>query len=363
MASAMPSSLSVSTLLKGLVEIPSRSREESRAVGWLVDRMNEYGFQAGVDDAGNAVGSLGNGSREIMLLGHIDTVPGDIPVRVEDGVLFGRGAVDAKGPLATFVAGALKAEIPDDIKLTVVGAVGEESYGSPGATWLRDNHPAPEAVIIGEPSGWDGVVLGYKGSISLSARFECDLSHSAGPEPTAAETITGFWVVVLDWLREINGDTEPGFTSLDGMLQKLDSGSDGLTEWASIGAAFRLPPEIVSAQVIGAVEGIARDFDVEVTWSFNAEAYRCERRSPLVAPFLSAIRSQGAKPRTKVKTGTSDMNVVGPTWGCPMLAYGPGDSAFDHTPNEQIELAEVERAVEILAEALGRYAERVSSLS
>ncbi|CAN5544956.1 [LysW]-lysine hydrolase [soil metagenome] len=362
MASAMSSKISVGTLLMDLVSIPSLSGEESRAVNWLVDRMDEYGFQASVDGAGNAVGSLGNGSHEIMLLGHIDTVPGDVPVRVDNGVLYGRGSVDAKGPLAAFVAGALKAVIPDDVKITVVGAVGEESYGSPGASWLRDNYPAPDAVIIGEPSGWDGIVLGYKGSISLSARYECQLTHSAGPEPTAADTITGFWVVVLDWLREINGDTEPGFQSLDGVLQKLDAGGDGLTEWASIGATFRLPPDVHSSQAQAHVGGIARDFGVKVEWAFNAEAYRCDRRSPLVAPFLSAIRSQGVKPRTKVKTGTSDMNVVGPTWDCPMLAYGPGDSSFDHTPDEQIELAEVERAVDVLAEALGRFAERVSSL-
>jgi [amino group carrier protein]-lysine/ornithine hydrolase len=360
MASAMSRKLSVDTLLMDLVSISSLSGEESRAVNWLVDRMDEYGFHARVDGAGNAVGSLGDGPLEILLLGHIDTVPGKIPVRVEDGVLFGRGAVDAKGPLATFVAGALKADVPDDVKLTVVGAVGEESYGSPGATWLRDNYLRPDAIVVGEPSGWDGVVLGYKGSISLTARYTCELTHSAGPEATAADTITGFWAVIVHWLREVNGDIEPGFYSLDGMLQKLDSGGDGLSEWASIRASFRLPPSIESARVRAMVDSIAREFGIPVKWAFNAEAYRCERSSPLVAAFNAAIRTQGSKPRLKVKTGTSDMNVVGPGWDCPMLAYGPGDSSFDHTPAEQIELAEVERAVDVLAEALGRYARGMS---
>lgn len=362
MASVMSSKLSVDTLLMDLVSIPSLSGEESRAVGWLVDRMDEYGFDARIDGAGNAVGTLGTGPLEILLLGHIDTVPGEIPVRVERGVLHGRGAVDAKGPLATFIAGALKADVPDNVRLTVVGAVGEESYGSPGATWLREHHPAPEAVVIGEPSGWDGVVLGYKGSLSLQARYACEVTHSAGPEATAAETVTGFWAVVLHWLRQVNGDIEPGFYSLDGVLQHLDSGSDGLTEWASIGASFRLPPEIEAARVQSSVENIAREFGVPVKWAFNAEAYRCDRRSPLVAAFNASIRAQNAKPRLKVKTGTSDMNVVGTTWDCPMLAYGPGDSSFDHTPDEQIDLAEVARAVDVLAGAIGRVASGVSRL-
>jgi LysW-gamma-L-lysine carboxypeptidase len=355
----MASTLSVGTLLEDLAAIPSLSGQEDRAVHWLVKQMGEYGFDARVDGGGNAVGSLGDGPNEILLLGHIDTVPGDIPVRVEDGMLHGRGTVDAKGPLATFVGGALKADIPEGVTLTVVGAVGEESFGSPGASWLREHHPAPAAVIIGEPSGWDSIVLGYKGSTSLRASYACDLSHSASADVTAAETVLGFWSVVLDWLRQVNGDIEPGFSSLDGVLRDLDSGGDGLTEWASLAVTFRLPPGIESEFVHSRVAAIAREFGVELEWSFNAEPYRCDRRSSLVAPFFAAIRSQGVKPRTKVKTGTSDMNVVGPAWGCPMLAYGPGDSSYDHTPDEQIELAEVDRAVDVLAEALGRFAARL----
>jgi LysW-gamma-L-lysine carboxypeptidase len=56
----------------------------------------------------------------------------------------------------------------------------------------------------------------------------------------------------------------------------------------------------------------------------------------------------GGEPRFKVKTGTSDMNVVGPVWGCPIVAYGPGDSRLDHTPHERIDLAEYRRAISIL---------------
>ncbi len=67
-----------------------------------------------MDEAGNAVGEIGapDAARTIVLLGHIDTVPGNIPVRIEAApagdVLFGRGSVDAKGPLATFVAAAAR---------------------------------------------------------------------------------------------------------------------------------------------------------------------------------------------------------------------------------------------------------------
>ncbi|MCX7841374.1 MAG: acetyl-lysine deacetylase, partial [Anaerolineae bacterium] len=60
-------------LLYGLVKISSPSQHERAAVEYLVAQMNTLGFRAFVDDAGNAVGILGNGARDIVLLGHIDT--------------------------------------------------------------------------------------------------------------------------------------------------------------------------------------------------------------------------------------------------------------------------------------------------
>ncbi len=72
----------------------------------------------------------------IVLLGHMDTVGGVVPVRQEGTLLYGRGAVDAKGPLATFVAAASS---PRDARLSltervvVIGAVEEEAATSKGA--------------------------------------------------------------------------------------------------------------------------------------------------------------------------------------------------------------------------------------
>src|SRR5581483_10748345 len=85
------------------LSIPSVSGEERAVAEYFVSQMRTLGLESHVDAAGNAVGAAGAGP-EIVLLGHIDTVPGEVPVRIEDGKLYGRGAVDAKGPFATFVA-------------------------------------------------------------------------------------------------------------------------------------------------------------------------------------------------------------------------------------------------------------------
>ncbi|HKP30641.1 MAG TPA: M20/M25/M40 family metallo-hydrolase, partial [Gemmatimonadales bacterium] len=73
------------------------------------------------------------------------------------------------------------------------------------------------------------------------------------------------------------------------------------------------------------------------------------KETPLVAAFLRAIRAEGGQPRFVTKTGTADLNVVGPVWPTvPMAVYGPGDSALDHTPDEHVEIAEYERAIRVL---------------
>jgi [amino group carrier protein]-lysine/ornithine hydrolase len=72
----------------------------------------------------------------------------------------------------------------------------------------------------------------------------------------------------------------------------------------------------------------------------------------LARAFRAAIRQGGATPGSKVKTGTSDWNVVAPIWGAEAVAYGPGDAALDHAPDERIALADVDRAVEVLGRVL-----------
>jgi LysW-gamma-L-lysine carboxypeptidase len=89
-----------------------------------------------------------------------------------------------------------------------------------------------------------------------------------------------------------------------------------------------------------------------VTFYAEETAFRADKNTDLARAFVAAIRRAGGEPAFKVKTGTSDMNVVGPVWHCPIVAYGPGDSNLDHTPNEHVSLAEYDRAIEVLTDVL-----------
>ena len=113
---------------------------------------------------------------------------------------------------------------------------------------------------------------------------------------------------------------------------------------------FRLPQGIDVDELQCKMVSLGQD--AEQSFRGREVAYRASKNTPLVRAFLRAIRQEGERPAFQVKSGTSDMNVVGPVWQCPILAYGPGDSSLDHTPHEHIELAEYRRAISVLTSAL-----------
>jgi LysW-gamma-L-lysine carboxypeptidase len=403
-------------LLRDMVSIPSLCGREDALAGMLLDVMGRAGFEVEHDEVGNVVGTVvdycadsgvgtvapsvssfanalsttGRGSSRtkldrstrraiatggiagrtgtepqslhlppvqdvqdlgcrVAIVGHMDTVPGDIPVEQRDGRLYGRGAVDAKGPLAAAIVAAARA---GKAGVRVVGCVQEEGP-SLGARHLA-HRPPPEYLIIAEPSNWDAVVLGYKGSQRFTVRIEQPSSHTSRPEPTASERAVAFWQSLVGWCEDVatgpHAASAGTFERLTPTLIGMHSEDNGMSDLASLHVGLRLPPGMTCEQV----ERGVRDLLPEAKFCFSQGeiAVRGEKTGPLPAAFLRSIREEGGKPRFKVKLSTSDMNVLGPGWGCPVLAYGPGDSHLDHTPEEHIEIEEYLRGIRVLTRVL-----------
>ena len=388
-------------LVHGLVAIRSLSRDEGEAARWLVHRMQHARYdRAYVDEAGNAVGEIGrrDASRTLVLLGHIDTVPGNIPVRVETtttgDVLYGRGSVDAKGPLATFVAAAARAKSSftehADLRLVVVGAVEEEAATSKGARAIAARfdgarEPIPVACVIGEPSHWHRVTLGYKGRLLLDLDLRQPMAHTAGPDAGVASVAVDIWNQVAAGAHQHNAGRDKAFDQLSPSLRRfITSTTEDMFDCVDAQIAWRLPlgveADTLAADLVSwtatHLRAVLPTFDVdallrgqrltirgdrtELTFGFRGweQAWRSDRQNALVRSFLAAIRSvdESVQPGFLVKTGTSDMNVVGPLWRCPIVAYGPGDSALDHTPNEHLSLDEYWRAILVMEKMLAAFA-------
>jgi LysW-gamma-L-lysine carboxypeptidase len=329
------------------------------------------------------------------MLGHIDTVPGHIPVRIEDEPtprLYGRGSVDAKGPLATFVAAGSRLTsrwaYDAGVRLVVVGAVEEEAATSKGARFVAARfdggaEPVPAACVIGEPSSWRRVTLGYKGRLLLDLFAQQAMAHSAGPDASVAEAVVDLWNWVRAHADAVNAGVDRTFDQLSPSLRRFVTANDeGLVDTVDAQLAWRLPVGFdadafvrallarAATQIAAAGEPPALELAhsdamapiillgprTRLAFTFRGweRPWRGDRQNPLVRSFLAGVREvdASAQPGFVVKTGTSDMNVVAPVWRCPIVAYGPGDSALDHTPQEHLELDEFWRAVLVLEAAL-----------
>jgi len=345
-------------ILFDLVSVESFSGNEQAASEVFVHHAKNIGFDAHVDEVGNAIAHRGASPDQahihIVLLGHIDTVPGDIPVRIADGILHGRGAVDAKGPLAAMLVGASQAQLPAGVRLSVAGAVGEEASGSIGARHLVKQWQ-PDACIIGEPSAADGVTLGYKGRLLARTTATVPNTHSAGKDPSASDELFAWWNAVLGFVESFNAVPERAFDQVQASIESMSSTCDGLIQSATMMGGFRLPPSILPEKFADRLRARASDH-LSISFDGAECAHETDRNDPVVRALSLGIRSQGLRPRPKLKTGTSDMNVVAPIWQCPIAAYGPGDSALDHTPIEHLRLDEYQSAIRVLKSAVASLA-------
>lgn len=329
-------------LLEEIVSIPSVSGEEDDCAERLATYFERNGREVWIDEVGNVRAPADDSA---LLTSHIDTVPGEIPVQIdtaeetEEPALWGRGSVDAKGPLVAMAVAAVRTG------LSFVGVGGEE-VDSRGARHLITDRDAPEAVINGEPSGWNGITLGYRGLLAGTYVATSESGHTSRPENNAIQD-------AMDWWWRVEAAFEPDewtpvFERVTCKPIGVAGGTtdDGLSVEASMDVQLRVPPshtveevrEIADAQLNGGT----------IRWYDEVPPVMMGPRTDVARAFRVGIRDQGGDPRLLRKTGTSDMNVFASEWDCPMVTYGPGDSDLDHAPNEHLPLPAFERAIAVL---------------
>lgn len=339
-------------LLHDLVAIPSPTGATAKCAEFLAHEMRGLGFdEAFVDEAGNAVGIAGKGPRELLLVGHLDTVPGDLPFGLADGWLRGRGSVDAKGALAAFVLAAQRFVGREDVRVVVVGSCDEERE-SHGARHLIPRHK-PEALVIGEPSGTDGLTIGYKGIVKIRYALEEDLAHTGAPFPSVPDRCIGFWTALQGYLAPLHGESL--FTTPTVKLTNFDTKvlPNGRQRCELVGGA-RIPPGFDTEAFLAFLRARAGAGTLDIPEV--DPAWVSDKNSALARAFVASVRAAGLKPRYVKKTGTSDMNILAPAWQVPCIAYGPGDASLDHTPHERLAVADFQRAAQVVGGALGRLA-------
>ncbi|MEM2093887.1 MAG: M20/M25/M40 family metallo-hydrolase [Candidatus Bathyarchaeia archaeon] len=352
-------------LLHRMLEFYSPSGKEHEISYFLLGEMKRLGLRSYIDDVGNVIGEYGNSGPFFFLCGHMDTVPGELPVRIEGNRIYGRGAVDAKPALAALIC-ASESLISQGFKgkLLVAGVVDEEGQGR-GIKNLVKKGFNPDYAIFGEPSGVENITIAYKGSLHIKLSVKTKTGHSSAPwlYRNAIDEAINVWRR-LQSIHFPEEKQESKFYAVTDTLTEICGGGSSSTvpSWCDIKIDFRLPPPITPSRMLNEIVNTINSYrvahpDVDLCLSVEdqCEPYEADSRSILVRGLSWGIREVRKRQATLTrKTGTGDMNVLGAFMKIPMVTYGAGDSKLDHTLDESIDVGEYLDSIKILEKGLLR---------
>ena len=345
--------------LDALVSTPSPSRHEQK-VALLCERyLKQFSFEkVWIDKAGNAVATnyahKKGDSPDLLLFGHMDTIADPLPYRHDGGKIYGRGAVDAKSPLAALLTAGAEADTP--LKLMVAGVTEEEITTSKGTRHLL-TQAKPKMAINGEPSGTNGITIAYKGRLVLACRTQGKALHAGMASENPIERTFEFYTKARAAFPP-----RGKFDSVIINLTNIHAGSaeaiNVVPENMDFVLDVRLPPSIKNASVVRKFRSLAPQ-NVSLSVQESISGVETDTNHPLCRAMVSSMRDLALAPRYVKKSGSADMNITSRA-GIPTIAYGPGDSSLDHTPNEVIDIADYKRAIAVLKGAVKGLGKRTS---
>jgi len=368
-------------LLREAIAIPSVSPGEGPLIERLRREMEEIGYdEVRVDRLGNLIGRLGSGPRQIAIDGHCDTVGVGNPDTwqvdpfegfAQDGVVFGRGAADQKGGLVSAIcAGGILKEIglPAATTLLVVASVQEEDFE--GLCWqhlVRDEGLMPEAVLLTEPTNLV-VNIGQRGRMEIRVKTRGRSCHGSAPD----RGVNAIYEMV-PIIRDVEGlharlrsDSPLGkgtvtVTDVRSTAPSLCAVADSatihldrrLTQGETLELALRQVRELDSVEAAGAEVWVPEhELRTHTGWTGSATAYYpawlMSRDDPLVRAATAAYRSQfRGEPDVGVWQFSTNGVATRGIHGIPTIGFGPGQEAHAHTPQDQVKVDDMVKAMEL----------------
>jgi len=378
--------------MQEIVSIPSLSSQEGDVVKRMAAEMEALGYdEVIIDEMGNLIGRMGNGPTKVAFDGHCDTVDVGNPKLwtrdpfksvVEDGILYGRGASDQKGGVASSIyALPLLKEIgfPDNVTMYVVASVQEEDCD--GLCWqyiVNEDKIRPDVVCLTEPTSLR-VYRGHRGRMEMEVSTSGISCHGSAPE--RGENAVYKMAPIISDIEKLNERLEPrdplgkGTVTIsqvrstspslcavaDGCMIHLDRRlTVGETEETSVKELLDLPSVKAANAEITVLEYAVPSWKgltyptkkYYPTWEFPES-------DPHVQKAISAFKETfGQDPEVGHWTFSTNGVATAGMFGIPTMGFGPGHERFAHFPDEQIEVDHLVRAAAFYAGLVSEFGKR-----
>jgi succinyl-diaminopimelate desuccinylase len=334
-----------------LVNVPSPSREEAAAIGWVRERMP---VSLSLLDDGDAVLFYGPSARRVdapfvVLAGHLDTVPiaDNVPGAVEDGHVIGRGAADMKGSLAVMLEVAAR-DRPSDVDVGFLFFGREELPITESALLpLFARYPETAAIdlaIVMEPTD-NAIEVGCLGNLNARVLVTGTAAHSARPwlgdnaihraldvlRPVAERGVEDVEIEGLVYREAVSVTTIEGGTAGNVVPDRVEARVN-----------LRYAPSRTPQEAEALLRGLIGGPSVEVEIVGNAPPGPVTVSNPLVAR-LRDVAGLTVRPK-QAWTPVAEFATI----GVDAINLGPGDPQYAHRRDERVRVDALVRAYEVL---------------
>ncbi|MGH9898690.1 MAG: M20/M25/M40 family metallo-hydrolase [Pyrinomonadaceae bacterium] len=317
-------------LTRTLIDIPSITGEEAEVGRFLADYLEKLKFDVEVQNVSAGRDNIiarTKADPEIVFSTHIDTVPPFIASSEDKEYIFGRGACDTKGIIASMISAAVRLRDEGEERIGFLFVVDEE-MNSTGAHRANEHHLSEKCkfLINGEPTE-SRLAIGSKGSLRLRIKTAGRAAHSAYPE--LGESAIDKIIEVLQCIHRIEWPSDPFFGATTCNIGTISGGvrSNVIPSSASADLQIRLATD---------VQPIKELFETTVGSLAKIEYLTCVLPIRMLA--VDGMTSDVVRFTTDVPNLTN--------WGEPLL-FGPGSILVAHTDEERIAKRELTESIDI----------------
>ncbi|SJZ91534.1 YgeY family selenium metabolism-linked hydrolase [Selenihalanaerobacter shriftii] len=356
--------------MRDIIRIPSESCEEKEVVERIKEEMEKVGFdEVEIDPMGNILGRIGSGDRIVAFDAHIDTVGvGNLDEwdwdpfegKMEDGIIYGRGATDQEGAMVSMVYAAKvikDLDLYDEFSLYFIGSVQEEDCD--GLCWqyiINEDELEPELVVVTEPTNLN-IYRGHRGRMEMEVITDGVSCHGSAPHRGVNSIYK--MAPIIEGIEELNENLKD-----DDFLGKGTIAVTHVTnETPSLCAVpnktkIHLDRRLTAGEdkelAVKQVEEVVAEADIEAevrilnydTPSYTDLVYETEKYYPtwvieeeddIVQSAVGAFEELFDEEATvdKWTFSTNGVSIMGRA-GIPCIGFGPANEVYAHTVNDQI---------------------------